>query len=207
MNQTSRDPERRRNWYILLIIGVFVLALAGYSGYVLYPRFDLPALTGAGLFVLAAAAGIASFFSPCSFPLLVTLLARETASQTVPGARGAVEERHRGEALPRALRFALALAVGASLFLLLAGAGIAAGGAPLFRGVTFTSTAGRVIRIVIGTFLILLGLIQMGVLPISFERVAEGVRPLQRAQARLRRERPTLGFALFGFGYILAGFG
>ena len=37
---------------------------------------DLPAGEGAGLAVLAAGAGVAAFFSPCSFPLLVTALAR-----------------------------------------------------------------------------------------------------------------------------------
>jgi cytochrome c biogenesis protein CcdA len=48
------------------------VALTGYAGYELYPRFDLPALEGASLLVLAAGAGVASFFAPCSFPLLVT---------------------------------------------------------------------------------------------------------------------------------------
>lgn len=194
MKQDSRDDGSV--WYALLVLGIVVLAVAGYTGYVLYPRFDLPAVTGASLFVLAAAAGIGSFFSPCSFPLLVTLLAREVGTES--------EER---SAFPRALRFAAALAVGASLFLILAGAVIAAGGGPLFEQVTFTSAAGRTIRIVIAVLLILLGLIQTNVIPISFELVAELVRPLQRAQARLRRDNPTAGFALFGFGYILAGFG
>jgi hypothetical protein len=33
-----------------------ILAVAGYNGYVLYPRFDLPAVSDTGLLVLAAAA-------------------------------------------------------------------------------------------------------------------------------------------------------
>ena len=196
MNESSRENDSPAAWYVLLTISVLILALAGYAGYVLYPRFDLPAVTGVGLFVLAAAAGIGSFFSPCSFPLLVTLLARETGA-------GKNEKR----VLPRALRFATALSLGATLFLLLAGAGIAAGGAQLFQGATFTSTAGRVIRALVGTLLILFGLIQMNVLPISFGAVAESVRPLQRAQRQLQRQKPVASFALFGFGYILAGFG
>lgn len=198
MPHDSRDNGNQTTWYALLILGVVALAVAGYTGYVLYPRFELPAVTGASLFLLAAAAGIGSFFSPCSFPLLVTLLARETGAEREGGNR---------RVLLRALRFALALALGAAAFLLLAGAAIAAGGAPLFEEVTFTSTAGRTIRIVIGALLILLGLIQTNVLPVSFGAVAGLVRPLQHAQARLRRENPTAGFALFGFGYILAGFG
>ncbi len=183
-------------WYILLAAIVGVLALAGYTGYVLYPRFDLPAATGIGLLVLAAGAGIASFFSPCSFPLLVTLLARESGAPTGGS----------GPRLPRALSFATGLALGASAFLLVTGVAIALGASALFEGVTFTSTAGRVIRLVVGALLILLGLIQVGLLPVSFSAHAV-TNPLMRRQARLRRERPALGFGLFGFGYILAGFG
>lgn len=182
--------------YGLLAAAVVVLAVAGYAGYALYPRFDLPSVSGIGLLVLAAAAGIASFFSPCSFPLLVTLLAREAGSRT-----------DRRSSAGRAFRFATALALGATTFLLLAGVVIALGGDALFAGVTFTSTAGRTIRTGVGLLLILLGLIQLGAIPLSFHWAAKGAAPLMRAQARLRRRKPTLGFGLFGFGYLLAGFG
>ena len=180
--------------YALLALVIVALAVAGYGGFVLYVRLDLPSFAGAGLFVLAAAAGTASFFSPCSFPLLVTLLAREAGADK-PGSTS------------RALRYAAALSLGASAFLLLAGAAIGAGGAPIFRQITFTSDAGRLIRLAVGSFLILLGLIQMEALPVSFQAVADAARGLLRAQARLRQKRPTVGFAVFGFGYLLAGFG
>jgi hypothetical protein len=39
--------------YFLLAAGVVILALAGYSGYVLYPRFDLPAVIGTWFLILA----------------------------------------------------------------------------------------------------------------------------------------------------------
>lgn len=195
---TPRQPTQggQRFWYLLLAAIVGVLALAGYAGYVLYPRFDLPAATGIGLLVLAAAAGIAAFFSPCSFPLLVTLLARESGAP----------EGASGSRMARALGFATALALGASAFLLLTGVAIALGASALFEGVTFTSTAGRTIRFVVGSLLILLGLIQVGLLPTSVSAHAV-TNPLMRRQARLRRERPALGFGLYGFGYLLAGFG
>lgn len=54
--------------YLALGLGALALALAGYLGYVFYPRFALPAGAGAGLLLLAAGAGVASFFSPCSSP-------------------------------------------------------------------------------------------------------------------------------------------
>lgn len=181
--------------HALLVVAVAFFALAGYAGYALYPRFNLPASSGAGLLMLAAAAGIASFFSPCSFPLLVTLLARET-------------EGKRKHPVVGALGFALALSAGASLFLVLTGIVIAAGGGAVFEEVTFTSTAGRVIRFSAGAFLIILGLTQTGVFGIPlFAKLKESSLPLQRAQARLGRTHPATGFFLFGFGYILAGFG
>ena len=191
-----QQPERRHALtYVALLLAVLFLALAGYAGYTLYPRFDLPAVTGAGLLLLAAAAGLASFFSPCSFPLLATLLARQA------------REAPRREAWSRLLRFAAALAAGVILFLLLAGAALAFGAAPLFQRVTFTSTAGRLIRGTAGALLLLLGLLQWRGISPGSDAVYAIARPLVQAQARLRRERPLLAFGLFGFSYVLAGFG
>lgn len=175
--------------YTGLAFATMGVAVAGYLGYVFYPRFDLPAGVGAGLLVLAAGAGIASFFSPCSFPLLVSILARAPAG---PGS---------------AFRFAAALSLGASLFLVAVGAGIAAGGSALFGDVTFTSTAGRAIRIAVGLLLVALGLVQLGRIRVSLRRFEPAVHGYLRRQAEVRRRRPFLGFTLFGFGYLVAGFG
>jgi len=104
-----------------------IAALIGYAGYALYPRFSLPAMEGLSLLLLAVAGGVASFFSPCSFSLIVALLGREARGRDadLPVARGLI--------------FAAALAVGASAFLLLSGAVLALGGSALFAGVTFPS--------------------------------------------------------------------
>jgi cytochrome c biogenesis protein CcdA len=186
----ARGGERRTAGavYALLAAGTAAAAAVGYLGYVFYPRFDLPSVTGAGLLALAAAAGVASFFSPCSFPLLVSILTR-------PAGHGNL------------VLFALALSVGATAFLLLLGGLMALGAGTIFEGVTFTSTAGITIRIVIGSLLILLGLVQLNRLPVSFRRFEPATHGLLKRQAALRRERPVVGFALFGFVYLLAGFG
>jgi hypothetical protein len=63
------------------------------------------------------------------------------------------------------------------------------------------------LRIIVGSFLVFLGLVQVDALSFPFDRIASLAYPIEAAQARLRRERPLLGFSLFGFGYILAGFG
>ncbi|MEX2655626.1 MAG: cytochrome c biogenesis protein CcdA [Acidimicrobiia bacterium] len=190
----SSDPGARSR-YSILVAAVVVVAVAGYLGYVVYPRFGLPAVEGVALLGLAAAAGVASFFSPCSFPLMVTLLARQAVDDSEAGRR------------PRPVVFGGSIALGAAAFMLLAGAAIAAGGEALFAGVTFTSAAGITIRVLVGLLLVFLGLAQVGVVPVSLHPVSRLVQPLLRGQARLRRERPVAGFALFGFAYVLAGFG
>lgn len=174
--------------YALLAAGTAAVAVLGYLGYVQYPRFELPYATGIALLALAAAAGVASFFSPCSFPLLVSILTR-------PPAHGSL------------FVFALALSVGATAFLLMLGALIAVGAGTIFEDVTFTSTAGIAIRVVVGSLLIVLGLIQLNRVPISFRRFEPATHGLLKRQATLRRERPVVGFTLFGFVYLLAGFG
>jgi cytochrome c-type biogenesis protein len=193
-----RHSSEQDGWlgYALLAAGVLTLSIAGYVGYTIYPRFNLPPVSGVGLYVLATAAGLGAFFSPCSFPLLATLLARSIGSTS--NEKGTLEN---------ALRYGAALAAGASAFLLVTGVAIAFGGGALFSQVTFTSTPGRILRIAIGSLLVFLGLVQAGAVSFPFDRIAELAVPVEKAQGRLRRERPVLGFGLFGFGYILAGFG
>lgn len=186
----SRPPGGGRLRFALLVGAVVLAGLAGYVGYVSYPRFDLPASVGVGLLALAAGAGVASFFSPCAFPLLLTLLGRH-----VRGRLGA------------AVGFAAAFSVGAVLFLLLLGTLIVAGGAGIAASVTFTSGIGIAIRVVAGVVLVVLGLIQAGVLPVSFHGVERLTRSLSEAQAKLRRDNPVAGVGLFGFGYLAIGFG
>lgn len=50
-------PSNRRHpsiVYIFLALGVVSIAVAGYAGYSLYPRFDLPAVEGLTLLDLAS---------------------------------------------------------------------------------------------------------------------------------------------------------
>ena len=186
--------------YGVLVVVVALLGIGGYGAYLLYPRFNLPAVDAVGLAVLSLAAGVASFFSPCSFPLLATLLIREThgGEERTPGRR---------VVLRRALTYAAALSLGTVVFLAVTASVIAAGGQALVEQVTFTSPAGRVIRTLVGALLITLGLVQIGLLRLSFHRVAYLARPFLQSQARMRRRAPVAGFALFGFGYLVAGFG
>lgn len=193
------DPTltHQRVRYVALTAAALALGLAGYVGYVIYPRFDLPGGAGAGLLVLATAAGIASFFSPCSFPLLVSMLARPLTT-TDPELRPPIS---------RALAYAAALSVGAAGFLGLTGGALALGAGSLVENVTFTSTTGRILRVVVGTALIVFGLVQTNHLSVNVRRFEPALHDVLRNQAELRRTRPLAGFVLLGFVYLLAGFG
>jgi cytochrome c biogenesis protein CcdA len=181
--------------YGLLALAIGLAGLAGYVGYVVYPRFHLPSVTGAGLLLLAAGAGVAAFFSPCSFPLLLTLLARQVRGGP-PGNR-----------LRSVLVFAGAFSVGAVAFVLSLGTLIGLGGRGIASSATFTSPTGIAIRIGVGMLLVVLGLIQAEVLPISFHAADRLTQPLVQRQATFRREHPVAGFATFGFAYLIVGFG
>lgn len=200
MSEQPQTQEMKKTLYWLFVAFVVLLSIGGYMGYELYPRFDLPAAEGIGLFILAVGAGIASFFAPCSFPLLVTVLGRETESNAKDGKKGNTR---------RALPFAVGLSLGATVFLLLAGLALAFGGSAFFSSVTFTSAVGITIRIIIGVLLILLGLVQMGVIHVPlFRKVEKWAEPMLKAQARQRRgNKQFFGFTVYGFSYLIAGFG
>jgi len=188
--------------YAALAIAVLVAGLVGYLGFVVYPTLDLSAGVGAGLIVVAAAAGIASFFSPCSFPLLVGMLGRPVAARAQTG-----EQR-----LPtrNSLAFATALSLGVVAFLALLGTAIALGGDAIIKDVTFTSTTGRILRIAVGTFLILVGLVQLGRITVSLRRFEPALKSFlrrQRREGRSQGQPQLLRFGLFGFAYLAAGFG
>ena len=79
--------------------------------------------------------------------------------------------------------------------------------APVLAAVTFTSISSRIIRAVVGILLIALGLAQSGRLQLNLRQVRTTVHGMLQRQARLRREHPVAGMAVFRFGYLAAGFG
>lgn len=176
--------------YLMLIGVVLLLAFTGYMAYVQYPRFALPTSTGGGLLLLAIIAGLASLFSPCSFPLLITLLAREASTQS-----------------RRSLfRIALAFTLGIMLFLIMIGITLTLGAGQFISRFTFASTAGRFLRLVVGLILIGFGLWQIRGRSLNFVWLTRLLQPLWHTQSRLQRQKTTWSYGLYGFGYILAGF-
>ena len=176
--------------FFWLATAVLLLALIGYTGYVAYPHFALSASANTSLLLLAAVAGVASLFSPCSLPLLLTLLGREAAVEN-----------------GRLWRSAAAFTAGMVLFLLLIGFALALGAGQWIAAVTFTSAAGRLLRLAVGLALLGLGLWQARGKSLAFSWLNRALQPLWTKQAQLRRRQTTISYGLYGFGYTLAGFG
>lgn len=174
-------------------MGVTASALGGYGGFRWAATLDLGGQAGAGLIALAVVTGFAVFFSPCSFPMLITMLAGPTGDETENG------QRHDG------VRSALAVGFGASAFLLLTGAAIGLLGDGLADQVGFSTTGGRILRGVVAGVLVLFGLVQLGMIELPLAKLARLAGPLDRRRVAVTHRRR--GQVLYGFGFVLAGFG
>jgi cytochrome c biogenesis protein CcdA len=177
----------------LLVAMTLIVGIAGYTGFRVFRHFDVGGATGIGLIVVAATVGIASFFSPCSFPLLLTTLSRQAATDP--------DHRMRG-----ALRFAAGASIGAVLFVGAFGFVLSLGGGVIASQFTFASTQGRTLRAVVGVFLIIMGLAQLGKVRIPFGNLAQLAEPIDRQRAAIGDETKLTSNILYGFGYLVAGF-
>jgi cytochrome c biogenesis protein CcdA len=179
----------------LLVAGTLLVALSGYIGFRVYPSIGGDSGFGAALVAVAAATGFAAFFSPCSFPLMLTMLGRQASSDT----------RH-GRLRP-ALRFALAASIGAVAFIVGFGVLLSVGGGTIARQITFTSGPGRALRVAVGLLLITMGLVQLGRIRIPFFRLAALATPIERRWRESEHPDRFTNHVLYGFGYLIAGFG
>lgn len=190
MDLTARAKARRA-----ILVGATVLvAISGYIGFLTFKAFDIRGATGAGVGVVAATVGIAAFFSPCSFPLLLATLTRQVEST----------QEHRARS---AFRFGLGVSIGAVAFVAMFGLILSLGGAALARQFTFASTQGRILRGVVAGLLIVMGLIQLGRVRNPFGRLTRLAEPIDRARSDLGDETKLTSHVLYGFGYLIAGFG
>jgi len=169
-------------------MGLAVIGAAGYLGFVAFVGSERD--IGTGIMVLAAATGFAAFFSPCSFPLLLTFLARRSAESS-------------GAAVTSALR----VGAGSASLLLLAAVMMAAAGTAIASMVEFDSGSGRIFRAVIGMVLIMFGLRQARLVRFRMpwlDGVSRGAGSL--FDPSRVRGRASSDF-VYGFGFLLAGFG
>lgn len=186
--EAERDRRRARVRYLAVAFGLLVAGLAGYIGFVAFVGSGR--VVSAGTMFLAAATGFAAFFSPCSFPLLLTFLSRRAA------------ESRRAAAISAA-----AVGMGAASLLALFAVLIGFGGETIGRVVAFDSASGRVFRLGVGLLLVVLGLRQIRLLAIRMGWLDRVARTAGRLFDPSRFSRRVSGDVAYGFGYLLAGFG
>lgn len=182
-----------RAW--LTVVTVSIIASTGYGGFRLASRIDLGAETGAGLIALSVITGFAVFFSPCSFPLLVALLARPV--------RTAKDSHQRRTGLAAAL----AIGTGASLFLLFVGVIVGLAGEGVAQSVGFSTLPGRALRAGVASIILTAGLVQLNLVQLPLSRMARLAAPIGRRRAAISNDHEHGANVLYGFGFILAGFG
>ena len=171
-----------------MALGVMVAGLAGYVGFLAFVAADRA--VAAGTMFLAAATGFAAFFSPCSFPLLLTFLSRRAAESRRAGAASA-----------------LAVGTGAAALLALIALVIGLGGEAIAGVVTFDSGSGRAFRLTVGLLLVMVGLRQTRKLPFRMSWLDRVAGTARRLFDRSRFSNRVVGDVVYGFGYLLAGFG
>lgn len=126
-----------RGIFFIFILTVILLAAAGIGGYFIFLGFMNKDQLLLSLFPLAIVAGLASFFSPCAFPLLPAAVAATSRSKDKSNS----------------LISGLTAAIGVLSFLLLLGLVIGSLGASLGQ---FLQGNLRIIRGIVGVFLIYL---------------------------------------------------
>lgn len=196
---TPSQRIQRRIWESGPLV-IMIVLIAG--GYLVFRAFVTAGdLTAVNLYALAVVAGVASFFSPCAFPLLPSYLS--FYSMAAPGAKMGRPGRD-----PR-LSLGLSAAGGVVTFSLLLGLIIALLGAGAAQGLAISGPTPnsfvRVFRGLVGLALLGLGVAQIAGWTFK-ARPAEALAYLTRPQ-RGGGRGPAATLYLYGLGYSAAGIG
>jgi len=199
---TSASAGRGRAWlgYGASLLALVALIGLGYAGFRWFATGVMPQPEALNLYVLAVAAGLASFFSPCAFPLLPGYLAFY---------HGAGQPQDASGRSGSTTRLGVAAMAGVATFVLVLGLAIALLGAGAAKGLSISGDAPsslvRGIRGVVGIILIALGVGQLTnrvIKPRAADALAFATRP--------RRDGGRSGAGgvyLYGLGYVAAGLG
>lgn len=185
--------------YLGLTALLLVVIAVGYLGFRQFAMAVMPEMETFNLLSLAVIAGVASFFSPCAFPLLPASLSFYAK------ASGHAPQPSRPT---RALRLGLAAAAGVVTFDLVLGLMIGLLGAGAGQLISISgpepSQFVRWFRGGVGVILIALGIAQwlnVNLKPGLADALAWQTRPNREGQ------RPAVTLYLYGLGYNAAGMG
>jgi len=179
---------------ILILYFIALLALVA-GGYFLFLWFVVNVMQGEttfGLTAVAAFAGVASFFNPCSFPLLPVLLARQFAER---------------KTIMAPLTAGFVASLGVIAFNLILGVLVGVGGAALGSFFSITGTSPNVgvlaLRGIAGALLLFLGLSQITGKGVNFHFIVEKVASALSKKKIVGAKR----LFIYGFSYTLLGIG
>ncbi len=193
----SRGGHTARGWGLLTLLAAAVLAL-GYGIFVFFIKGFSPTTGTISLLAFALVAGTATFFSPCSFPLMPGYLTRHLQ----------LIDKDAKKATTSVFSNGLAAATGVLLFDLMLGLAIVLIGSTLVGSLGISgpnpNVYVRILRGTVGIFLVLLGTLNLrgsGILH-SDALTSIGRRLMKNGQLSPSREM----FA-YGFGYVSVGIG
>jgi cytochrome c-type biogenesis protein len=182
-----------------LLVAFLIVILAGYGSFRAFA--GVPDLRLFNLYTLAIVAGIASFFSPCVFPLLPSYFSFYHSAQK--------DNTASSNKIGWVLRLGFAAALGVLTFDLLLGVFIALLGSGIAKGLSISgpepSQFVRYFRGGVGVLLLILGFGQLfgwNIKPTLIDAFAYRTRP-----ERKRKLSPAKNLYLYGFGYNAAGMG
>jgi cytochrome c-type biogenesis protein len=185
--------------YMLLLSAFLVVVYAGYFGFRTFAT--TPDLTVFNLYALAVIAGIASFFSPCAFPLLPSYFSFYHLADS--------DEKGMSKGAGKSLRLGMAASFGVITFDLVLGLMIALLGSGLAQGLSISGSEPsqfvRIFRGGVGAILLILGVGQLlgwNLKPVFADAFAYRTRP-----EREGKRNPAVNLFLYGLGYNAAGMG
>lgn len=191
MSDTAHaSPATSRSRLLWVVAAGLLVTAAGYLAFRVFAADVKPDPLAWGLPAFSVLAGVAAFFSPCSFPLLPGYVSH-VASDVEPGRT----------------RLAVWPALGVAGFTLLLGAGVWLAGTAVAAG--FSMRSGDPGPVVLGLRAVVgVALVGLGAYAIFGRTIRTGLLDsLSRPIGIDETPRPARRLTLYGFGYVAAGLG
>ena len=192
MASDTMDKSYGKVYYVIIILLIALIAMLGYLGFRFYHILSISSFSEYSLYFLALVAGIAAFFSPCSFILLPAYIS---------ASYGNIQE---GD---KKIWYIFSAAVGVLSFSIILGIVVTAIGKAASIA-TFGLAAASpdvylvIFRVFVGAILILFGFMQISNATMH-NRFTDGIAQ----RFNLKRKGKFWRFYMYGFGYTLAGIG
>jgi len=180
---------KTENRFLIFLISLILIALAGYITFSYFVIKVVPEVLSLSLLIVAAVAGIAAFFNPCSFSVLPAY---------ITGIFLTKEKKAKRE---RIIYYGVLAAIGILTFNLILGMLMGFLGEGFVKSFTLNHPFVRVFRGVVGLILLILGLMYIfgkGFHYPFFEQIGRNFQSLRSKSA-------SVSMYVYGFGYNLIG--